>query len=163
MKTFSLHWITGLILLLSLNQADASSLAPLSPADQLQVSAAAFRGTVINLQPFADPNTGLIYTRTSLRVDEAFKGTLPNVVQVVHRGGRVGNRDDFAGESPRFDLQGEYLMFVIRGPDGKLQCTQASASAIRLVRAENGLNFISPGGALLEAVRNLTSGKILAG
>lgn len=163
MKTLCAHWTLLLILLLNPNLVRAASLAPLSPADQLDVSAAAFRGTVINLQPFADPNTGLIYTRTFLRVDEAFKGTLPNVVQVAHRGGRIGNRDDFAGESPRFDLQGEYLMFVIRGPDGKLQCTQASASAIRLVRAQDGLNFISPGRELLEAVRHLTGGKVLTG
>ncbi|HEU5123098.1 MAG TPA: matrixin family metalloprotease [Verrucomicrobiae bacterium] len=163
MKTLRFPWIIALILLPALHQIHASSLAPLSPLEQLQISAAAFRGTVINLQPFADPASGLIYTRASLRVDEAFKGTLPNVVQVVHRGGRIGNRDVFAGESPRFDLHGEYLLFVIRGPDGKLQCTQAAASAIPLIHSEDGLNFISPGRELLKAVRDFTSGQVLAG
>src|SRR5690606_30499116 len=51
MKTLRLPWIIALILLPAVHQIHASSLAPLSPVEQLQISAAAFRGTVINLQP----------------------------------------------------------------------------------------------------------------
>ncbi len=62
-------------------------MIPLPVADEVEDSAAAFRGTVLAVTSYRDPVDGMIYTRTSLRVDEVFKGIFPAAVNVVHRGG----------------------------------------------------------------------------
>ncbi|MEI9962185.1 MAG: hypothetical protein WDM76_13945 [Limisphaerales bacterium] len=86
----------------------------------------------------------------------------------MHRGGQVGNENQFSGFSPRFQLGGEYLLFVKRGPDGKLFCTQGAASAVLLQRAPtqfkaNSSVFVPANQTLLDAVRGLTQGGQLPG
>ncbi len=142
---------------------NASSVLPLSTEELVQSSSAVFRGKVVSLGCFKDAD-GLIYTRASLSVDEAFKGNFPTVLQIVHRGGRVGSEDEFCGLSPKFTVGEEFLLFVIRGPDGKLQCTQGSASAIRLQPTSPGSDsFVSAGKDWLTAVRSLCSGGVIPG
>ncbi len=136
----------------------ASSIIPLSPAEHINASAAVFRGTVLSLACFRDDD-GLIYTRASLRVDEPLLGKFPDVLQVMHRGGRVGGDDEYAGLSPRFVVGGEYLLFVSRRADGRLHCTQGFASAIPLANGSsgnaNGTGVVSTGEELLAEVRSL--------
>ncbi len=138
--------LSALVLLTTIFTVHASSIIPLTTAENVQYSDAIFRGAVTAMACFQDTN-GLIYTRTSLRVDEPLKGTFPPVVAVVHRGGQVGNEDEFSGFAPRFQSGVEYLLFVKRGPDGRLFCTQGAASAVPLSSANQ---------TLLEAVRALT-------
>jgi hypothetical protein len=149
------------LLLAATLAARASSVIPLSTSEAVQVSDAVLRGTVVALSCFKD-GEGLIYTRTALRVDESLKGKFPPVLLVVHRGGQVGNEDEFCGLSPRFVPGYEYLVFVSRGEDGTLRCTQGHASAFPLRRA--GLNagkLLPQDQSLLDAVRQLTlNGKI---
>src|SRR5690349_12953170 len=106
--------------LISALVSHASSVLPLTLDEQILLSDAVCRGVVVGTSSFKDAD-GLIYTRTSLRVDETFKGTFPAVVLTVHRGGSVGAEDDFYGLSPRFKFGADYLLFVSRGPDGRLQ------------------------------------------
>ena len=138
--------------------AFASAIIPLTTSQHVAASAAVFRGTVVGQSSFRDSD-GLIYTTTSLRVDEPLLGTFPDVLKVVHRGGQVGNEDEYFGLSPRFVNGGEYLVFVTRRPDGRLQCTQGYASAIPLERASEvsagGKAFNSPAEQLLSEVRSL--------
>ena len=133
----------------------ASSVIPLSTADQVAVSAAVFRGVVVGTDCFRDANDGQIYTRTSLRVLEPLKGTYPTIVAVVHRGGAMGEERDFAGYSPLFAPAGEYLVYVIRRVDGKLTGTQGSSSAVKLQRHAGQL--IPEHEALLNEIRILTN------
>ncbi len=137
----------------------ASSIIALSTADHLAASAAVFRGVVEGSSCFRDANDEQIYTRTSLRVLEPLKGTFPNIVTVVHRGGAIGEERDFAGNSPRFAAAGEYLVYVVCRPDGKLTATQGGSSAVKLKR-ESG--HLPPEQAtLLNEIRALTnSGQI---
>jgi hypothetical protein len=141
--------------------SSASSVLPTGTAELVEVSVAVFRGQVIRSSCFRDAD-GLIYTRTSLRVDEPFKGTFPEVLDVVHRGGQMGNDDDFYGLSPRFETGQEYLLFVIRRSDGKLESTQGHASAIQLQQTDSG-EFVSPGEDSLSAVRSLAANGIIPG
>lgn len=145
--------LTALVWLSAVYFVRASSVIPLTTAENVQYSDAIFRGTVTAMSCFKDTN-GLIHTRTSLRVDEPLKGTFPAVVQLVHRGGQVGNEDEFSGFAPPFQLGGEYLLFVKRGLDGRLFCTQGAASAVPCPSADL---------TLLDSVRALTQNGSMPG
>ncbi|HEX4342437.1 MAG TPA: matrixin family metalloprotease [Verrucomicrobiae bacterium] len=143
----------------------ASSVIPLSMADKVRVADAIFRGTVVGQSCFQDTN-GLIFTRTSLQVDESLKGTFPATVQVIHRGGVVGNRDEFAGYSPRFKNGASYLVFVTRRANGTLECLQGTPGAILLqpqIASKSGVSFNSGDQQLLSEVRALTDNGSLPG
>ncbi|HMP82290.1 MAG TPA: hypothetical protein PKA41_06225 [Verrucomicrobiota bacterium] len=155
-------------LLVSCKSANASSIIPLTTQEHIHVSDAVFRGTVTATASFRDGD-GLIYTATSLRVNEAFKGQFPPFVKLVHRGGIVGNEGEFHGLSPRFRPGGEYLVFVSRTPDGSLHCTQGAASAV-LLRRQNApaaatatAEWFPDDESLLDQVRQLTNGGKLSG
>ncbi|HHY86068.1 MAG TPA: hypothetical protein GYA07_11145 [Verrucomicrobia bacterium] len=132
----------------------ASSTILLPTADLLRVSAAVCRGRVVGMISFRGED-GLIYTRTSLRVHETFKGKFPETVAVVHRGGRIGNEEDYFGLSPKFAAGAEYVVFLARGRDGRLHCTQGAASAFYL----GGPQPLSSGAAasVLAELRSLTA------
>jgi len=155
-RAYFVSFVLGWLVLGSVGRA--SSVLPISTADRVGVSDAVFRGTVVGLSCFENTN-GLIFTRTSLQVDEPLKGTFPAVVQVVHRGGIVGNRDEFAGYAPRFKMGASYLMFVKRRGDGTLECVQGTPGAVLLqpqTFSKSGVSF-SPGDQqLLNEVRALT-------
>lgn len=152
--------IGGLAILALLAQTAvsfASSIIPLSTAEQLATAAAVCRGTVVGATCFRDAD-GLIYTATSLRVEEPLLGRFPDIVKVVHRGGQVGNEDEYFSLSPRFEPDREYLVFVTRGKGGRLQCVQGFASAIPLTTEPE----VASGGLLAE-VRSLIQRNQLEG
>ncbi len=160
MKTpnkFFLTRMATLALLCTGYRVNASSVIPLSPSDHIKASAAVFRGTALSQTCFRN-NDGLIYTRTSIRVNEPLLGKFPEVLRVMHCGGRIGTEEEYVGLSPRFGVGGEYLLFVARGSDGGLHCTQGSASAIPLTRVSPanvaGNEFATPGQELLDEVRS---------
>ena len=132
----------------------ASSIIPLSTAEHVAASAAVFRGVVVGQDCFRDVADGLIYTRTSLRVIEALKGTFPTIIAVVHRGGAIGEERQFYGNSPLFAHSEERLVFVVRRADGKLTGTQGSFSAMKLIRTNGTLAADQE--ALLNEIRALT-------
>ncbi|MEI9962184.1 MAG: hypothetical protein WDM76_13940 [Limisphaerales bacterium] len=68
--------LTVLVLLTMLSVGHASSIILLTTEENVHVSDAVFAGTVTGMSCFKD-DRGLIYTRTSLRVDEALKGMFP--------------------------------------------------------------------------------------
>jgi len=137
LSTFCRHGIVLVLLAASLS-ARASSVLPLSLDGQIHASAAVFRGTVLRVESFRSAADGIIYTRTALRVDEGFKGTLPPVINVVHRGGTVGGVGLSDGLSPQFRVGEERLLFVTRRGDGTLFATQGEATATRLRREKQG-------------------------
>lgn len=130
----------------------ASSVLPLSPAEQVAASSAIFRGVVVGADCYRDANDGLIYTRTSLRVIEGFKGTFPLIVAVVHPGGTVGDVTSYNGWSPRMKHGEVRLIFATRRPDGRLTGIQGAASAIKLAALEESAQE-----TLLAEIRTLTN------
>jgi hypothetical protein len=145
--------------------ARSSSLLPISTARHIEVSAAVFRGTVVDMQSYEDPADSGIYTRTMVRVDEVFKGTLPPLVKLVHRGGSVGDRGEMDGFAPRFTVGEERLLFVSRRADGTLYATRGGASALKLPSATTdaaGSPF-AENQVLLKELRNQTAGGPLSG
>jgi hypothetical protein len=140
--------------------ARASSFLPATTERQIQMSAAIFRGTLLSTVSYEDPADGQIYTRTVLRVDEVFKGTLPPLVKLVHRGGTVGDKGDIDGFAPQFKVGEERLVLVSRRADGALYATRGGASALRL-QAESSATTatlssdLAAGQALLLYLRKL--------
>ena len=96
-----------------------------------------------------------------MRVDEVFKGTLPPLVKLVHRGGTVGGKGEMDGFAPQFKVGEERLLLVSRRADGTLYATRGSASALRL-QAESTATTAAPspdlaaGQTLLLDLRNRT-------
>jgi hypothetical protein len=142
-----------------------SSLLPIATARHVQISSAIFRGTVVDAQSYQDPADTGIYTRTVVRVDEVFKGTLPPQVKLVHRGGTVGDRGEIDAFAPQFAIGEERLLFVSRRADGTLYATRGEASALKLPGAATdpaGSPF-ADNQALLKELRNQTPGGPLSG
>jgi hypothetical protein len=132
------------------------------------MSAAIFRGTVLSTQSYEDAADGQIYTRTVLGVDEVFKGTLPPLVKMVHRGGTVGDKGEMDGFAPQFKVGEERLVLVSGRADGTLYATRGGASALRLP-AQSSATTATPssdlaaGQALLLDLRNRTVSGAISG
>jgi hypothetical protein len=156
MPRFALIAIAFVIALTSQPKAQASSTLPLSTTELMTGSDAVFRGTVVGIST-ARGSDGLIYTRTSLRVAEAFKGKFPDIVAVEHRGGQVGSEEEFYGLSPRLLADKEYLLFLKRDVNGKLHCTQGHASAIPLVASTAQSGYDAAGQKMLDEVRAIVA------
>jgi hypothetical protein len=166
MKTLPCFATLAVILVLALTLptiVSGSSVLPLSTAEQITGSDVVFRGRVVGITT-ARGVDGLIYTRTSLRVDEALKGKFPSVVAVEHRGGQVGSDEELFGLSPKLISNGEYLLFARRNAKGKLECTQGHASAIHLLNATNSTagGYESPGQEILTETRAIIAASTFA-
>ncbi len=118
--------------------ADASQVVPMTLEQHLQSAGAVFRGTVLEIRSFKNSADGMIYTRTLLRVDETFKGRLPPVIQLVHRGGEVDGVGNFDDLSPRFKVGEECVLFAARRNDDTLFADQADAGVVPLHRSAGG-------------------------
>jgi len=146
--------------------AHAVSLRLLGTDAHFGTAAAVCRGTVVGSTTFANAD-GHIYTRTVVRVDEAFKGRLPASVALVHRGGMLGNRGESHSASPEFGVGEERLLFLARRDDGTLFALQGPPSARKLTRATattpgagrtiGPAPFLPPEEALLVALRSLAN------
>ncbi len=146
----------------------ASSFLPTATDGHIQMSAAVFRGTVLNTESYADAADGQIYTRTVIQVDEVFKGKLPSRIKLVHRGGTVGNQGEADGFAPQFKVGEERLLFVARRADGTLYATRGSASAFRLPTeslspTDAGSPELAVGEALLQELRDRTIYGVIPG
>ena len=138
--------------------ARPSSFLPATTDRHLQMSSAVFRGVVADSEAYESPADGRIYTRTVVRVDEVFKGNLPALVQLVHRGGAVGTRGELDGATPQFRPGDERLFFVTRRADGTLFATRGHDSVLGLT--SSGL---ASGETVLQQLRDLTAGGPLPG
>jgi hypothetical protein len=127
---------------------------PSATNTRLQNSVAVFRGTVTGNKSYLD-GAGHIYTRTVVRVEETFKGVLPPLVKLVHRGGIVGNRGEANDFSPWFKPGEERLFFVSRRDDSSLYATGGEAGAIKTAT--------STGQAALAQLRTVSANGTLPG
>jgi hypothetical protein len=145
--------------------ARPSSLLPITNVEHVRISSAIFRGTVVDSQAYEDPADGQIYTRTVMHVDEVFKGKLPALVQLVHRGGTVGARGELDGLAPQFIAGEERLLFVSRRADGTLFATRGNDSALKLSAAASGSSGAdpAPGQTVLQELRGQTASGVIEG
>lgn len=139
--------------------AQSTSLLPLTTDRHAQVACAVFRGLVMASEAHENPADGQIYTRTVMRVDEVFKGKLPALVQLVHRGGTVGTRGEMNGLAPELRVGEERLVFVSRRADGTLFATRGPDSALTSATADTGFSIAqaTAGQTVLQELRDLTS------
>ncbi len=144
---------------LSLLEARASSQLPVTLEQHLTSAQAVCRGTVLETTSYQNA-AGLIFTRTRLRVAEAFKGRCPAVIQIVERGGEangVGLMDD---GSPQFKTGEECVLYLARRGDGTLFADLGGAGVVRLHHGKDGA-LVSEHLTLLAKIRNaLTDAKL---
>jgi hypothetical protein len=144
--------------------APASLVLPINTDRHVQISGAVFRGAVVDAQAYEDPADGGIYTRTVVRVDEVFKGKVPSLVSLVHRGGTIGERGEASGLAPQLAAGEERLFFVSRRTDGTLSATRGFASALPLSAASAAASAeAAAGDTVLEELRTQTAGSVLEG
>lgn len=139
----------------------ASSVIPLSHPEHIAAAGVVFHGVVVGVDSYRDPADGQIYTRSSLRVIETFKGTTPTIVAIVHPGGEVGGVAKYCGFSPVLKRGEQRVVFATRRSDGKLTGVQGAASVIKLT-PENG-TLPPEQQAWLDEIRALTNNGQMAG
>ena len=134
MKRF--HLVLALACLLAgVRLASGLTLAPARPDERVQAAAAICHATVLGSESFRSETDGGIYTRTWLRVNEAFKGQFPATITVVHRGGRVGEAGEASSDAPALRVGDERLFLLGQRADGTLFVDNGSSGAPALARA----------------------------
>ncbi len=155
-----LHFAFALACLMALARPGYSlSLGPATPDERVQNAAAICHATVLGSESFRGVDGG-IYTRTWLRVNEAFKGKFPATITVIHRGGRVGEEGEVSSDAPKLKVGDERFFLLGQRTDGTLFVDNGSSSAPALARAgavkSAGTSVTDPSAlALLSAARSL--------
>lgn len=137
----------------------ASSMLPISPLEHVKRSAAVFRGEVLQLKCFVNTNDGHIYTTAFIKVDETFKGILPPIVKLTHRGGTSGGFGELDGSYPILKIGETRLFFATVRPDGTACLLRGDASTFLLPDAATGLSTPQTvaGEVSLTFLRNLSA------
>ena len=131
-----LHFTFALACLLALARSGFSlTVAPATPDERVQNAAAICHATVLGAESFRSATDGGIYTRTWLRVNEAFKGKFPATITVVHRGGRVGKEGEVSSDAPKLRVGDDRLFLLGQRTDGTLFVDNGSVGAPPLARA----------------------------
>jgi hypothetical protein len=124
--------VVGFLCLATPFLARPSLLLPINTQRHVQISGVVFRGTVLASQAYENPSDGGIYTKAIVRADEVFKGEVPLLVKLVHRGGTVGALGEADGLAPQLAIGEERLFFISRRSDETLFATRGHDSALCL-------------------------------
>jgi len=133
MKRLLLAPVLAGVLFVSL-PVSALTLAPATPDERVRSAAAICHATVPGAESFRGADGG-IHTRTWLRVNEAFKGTFPGTITVVHRGGRLGEEGEVSSDAPKLNVGDERLFLLGQRADGTLFVDNGPVGAPLLARA----------------------------
>lgn len=117
------------------HSAFSITVAPTTPDARVQNAVAICHATVLGAESFRSAADGGIYTRTWLRVNEAFKGRFPATITVIHRGGRVGESGEVSSDAPKLSVGDERLFLLGQRADGTLFVDNGSSGAPQLARA----------------------------
>lgn len=101
----------------------------------MQNAVAICHATVLGSESFRHATDGGIYTRTWLRVNEAFKGKFPTTITVVHRGGRIGEEGEISSDAPKLKVGEERLFLLGQRVDGTLFVDNGASGAPSLASA----------------------------
>jgi hypothetical protein len=111
-----------LALLLLVPAPGRAALALKASVEDLAVaSEAVVRGTVVGRAPVR--SGARIYTRVLVRVASAWRGSAPEVVEVVVPGGAMGGLSMSVSGAPAFRDGEEVVVFLSRAVDGSLRVT----------------------------------------
>jgi len=102
------------------------------------------RGTVLSTRCFLEAETGHVFTETLLRVDEAAKGPLPEVVRMLHRGGVADGAGEWRCGMPRFTAGETCLVYLERRADGAWCVLDGAHGVVRIAPAEASESKRSP-------------------
>jgi len=92
----------------------ATSVLPLDLAQIIDQSTTAFQGTVVDTRTGKDPQTGMLVTMTTFRVDDLLKGHVPETYTIKQLGGEdssTGIRFKAIGV-PTFAVGQAYVVFM---------------------------------------------------
>jgi hypothetical protein len=117
----------------------SASMSPLvSVEEKARAAEAVAVGQVVSLKPYRD-EAGMIWTRAAIRIDERFKGKLPEALELKLPGGRIDHDEEVNGYSPALRIGESRLFFFERGRSGRLSLVAGSAGALALAGADPGL------------------------
>src|SRR5436190_1792009 len=120
--------------LLSSVVVHASTSGPLTEQEEWKSADGVCRGRVESVK--AEVNTaGHIVTQAVIKVEEGFRGKLPERITVEYTGGAIPGRGEDYGCSPSLRTGDERLLFLSRNRDGKtLSVQRGGAGARRIAR-----------------------------
>ena len=131
--------IVFLISLLPVSTLLASFSLPKDLNGYFRSAGAVFRGTPISAVCYRNPEDGLIYTRTTFRVDETFKGRLGATVDVVQRGGEINGLGFSDDAAVHFHAGEEAVLSLSQRRDGTLYVTDGPSGIFHLQRQDKPL------------------------
>lgn len=117
--------------------ANASSSERLSPGVSADRAIGACLGTVLSMEGYRAPEGG-IWTRATVRVDEAVKGRFGRTIILHFRGGRLEEEGEVCGLSPDLSVDEERLFLLWRETDGRLTSLDGAAGAWPIKRDRDG-------------------------
>lgn len=125
------------LLFFSAALAHASTL-PMTELDEWKSADGVCRGKVEQVKAEVAAG-GHIVTRAVVRVEEGFRGRLPERINLEYAGGSVPGRGEDYGCSPALRTGEERLLFLTKSRDGKkLSVQRGSAGARTVSRMPNG-------------------------
>jgi hypothetical protein len=109
-KIFVAAWLAVAVVL----PASATSVLPLDLGQIIDMSAIAFQGTVVDVKTGKDPQTGMLVTLTTFRVDDVLKGDVPASYTIKQIGGEdAATGMKFKGFGvPTYAVGGSYVLFM---------------------------------------------------
>jgi hypothetical protein len=92
----------------------ATSVLPLDLGQVIDQSATAFQGTCVDNRTGRDPQTGMLVTMTTFRVDDVLKGDVPATYTIKQIGGTSAaeNLNFKVHGVPRFAVGESYVLFM---------------------------------------------------
>jgi hypothetical protein len=115
--------IAILVLLLFSAAASAAVYRRLNFDALVQGSDLVVYGRVIGSQAIGDPATGIIWTRTQIRVLEGAKGKPGSTVMITEPGGVFNGRGQLYPGTPQFSPNQEVVVFLYRAPGDRFRVT----------------------------------------
>jgi hypothetical protein len=109
----------------------------ISWGEKVDLSENIFRGRVVLVKSYWNPEKTLVYTDVKVLVDEYLKGDGPKEITVNLPGGTVGEITQWVSDTPQFDVGSYYVILlessgqVTGGPDG-----------VYLLKGEDGDRFL---------------------
>ncbi len=135
----------------------ATSVLPLDLGQVIDQSAVAFQGTVIDVRTGRDPQTGILVTMTTFRVDDVLKGDVGSSYTIK----QVGGEDSASGVRfkgfgvPTYALGQTYVLFLHAvSTAGFTSPVGLSQGRFQVADGDSGLE-VGNGQDLMEMTRNV--------
>jgi hypothetical protein len=136
--------ITGLFVVVLTPLLFATQLQLMTAREMAERSERIVAGTVTRVESFWNEKHTKIYTRTTIAVDETYKGTRGGTVDILQLGGVVGNVRVTVDGAIAWKKDEEVLLFLEPYVQGTYQVTGLSQGKFEIERdPETGERFVS--------------------